>query len=90
MNRRRNFKSIVLLISLTGLLFFSCKTKKHTQAVIETQIGDTLDKCRLQFKTAKNLSRHIKDNELKFDWINAKADVEATAKCFWELRKRGI
>jgi len=76
MNRRRNFKSIVLLISLTGLLFFSCKTKKHTPAVIETQIGDTLDKCRLQFKTAKNLSRHIKDNELKFDWINAKADVE--------------
>jgi len=76
MNRRRNFKSIVLLISLTGLLFFSCKTKKHTQAVIETQIGDTLDKCRLQFKTAKNLSRHIKENELKFDWISAKADVQ--------------
>lgn len=77
MNRRRNFKSIILIVSLFGLLVFSCKTKKHTQTVLENQIGDTLlDKCRLQFKTAKNLSRHIKDNELKFDWISTKADVE--------------
>jgi hypothetical protein len=77
MNRRGNFKSIILIVSLFGLLVFSCKTKKHTQTVVENQIADTLlDKCRLQFKTAKNLSRHIKDNELKFDWISTKADVE--------------
>ena len=55
----------------------SCKTKKHAQVNTDTQITDTLqDKCRLQFKTAKNLSRHIKESELKFDWISAKADVE--------------
>ena len=77
MNSSGNFKSIILIVSLVGLLFFSCKTKKHTQTVLENQMGDTiLDKCRLQFKTAKNLSRHIKESELKFDWISAKADVE--------------
>ena len=77
MNKNLSFKSVILIISLIVVFVESCKTKKHTQVTTDNQITDTLqDKCRLQFKTAKNLSRHIKDNELKFDWINAKADVE--------------
>lgn len=55
----------------------SCKSKKHIQqqpiSNIET---DTLGKCRLLFKTAKVLSKHIKENELNYSWIYAKADVE--------------
>ncbi len=77
MNKKLGFKFFILSISLIAMFIGSCKTKKHTQVTADNQITDTLqDKCRLQFKTAKNLSRHIKDNELKFDWINAKADVE--------------
>ena len=77
MNKKLGFKFFILGISLIAMFIGSCKTKKHTQVTADNQITDTLqDKCRLQFKTAKNLSRHIKDNELKFDWINAKADVE--------------
>lgn len=77
MNKHWSLKSFILIISLIVVFIESCKTKKHAQVNADTQITDTLqDKCRLQFKTAKNLSRHIKDNELKFDWINAKADVE--------------
>ena len=77
MNKHWSFKSFILIISLIVVFIESCKTKKHAQVNTDTQITDTLqDKCRLQFKTAKNLSRHIKESELKFDWISAKADVE--------------
>lgn len=70
-----------LLFSLTVLsvvsIATSCKSKKHIQqqpvVVAET---DTLGKCRLLFKTAKLLSKHIKENELNYNWIYAKADVE--------------
>jgi hypothetical protein len=60
------------------MLFFglSCKSKKHAQQTAVISVQDTLGKCRLSFKTAKTLSRHIKENELKYEWIYAKADVE--------------
>ncbi|MBX3164890.1 MAG: DUF4292 domain-containing protein [Bacteroidetes bacterium] len=34
-------------------------------------------KCKLDFKSAKTLSRHVKENEFQFDWIMAKANVES-------------
>jgi len=60
------------------MLFFglSCKSKKHAQQTAVISVEDTLGRCRLSFKTAKTLSRHIKENELKYEWIYAKADVE--------------
>lgn len=60
------------------MLFFglSCKSKKHAQQTAVISAQDTLGRCRLSFKTAKTLSRHIKENELKYEWIYAKADVE--------------
>ena len=60
------------------MLFFglSCKSKKHAQQTAVISVQDTLGRCRLSFKTAKTLSRHIKENELKYEWIYAKADVE--------------
>ncbi|MCC6181661.1 MAG: DUF4292 domain-containing protein [Bacteroidia bacterium] len=63
---------------LALLTLFSCKSKQKTQQTqpVISNTEDTLGKCRLIFKTAKSLSRHIKDNELKYDWISSKADVE--------------
>lgn len=69
----------VTFISLLAMLFFiwSCKSKKHVQqTVVPTQVEDTIGKCRLTFKTAKALSKHIKENELIYNWIYAKADVQ--------------
>jgi len=61
-----------MLISIS-----SCKSKKHTQQVtIPLQTEDTLGKCRLTFKTAKALSKNIKESELVYKWISAKADVQ--------------
>ena len=60
------------------LLIFSCKTKKHTQQTTTiNQTEDTLQgKCRLMFKTSKALTKNLKQKELVYKWINAKADVK--------------
>jgi hypothetical protein len=57
---------------------FSCKHKKKMEkAVVTVAPEDTAGKCRLNFKTARSLARHVKDNEFKFDWVYAKANVES-------------
>lgn len=74
-------RHISLLITLTIFLFglSSCKHKKKTQktetpvAVEDTLIG----KCRLDYKSAKTLSKHVKENEFRFDWVSAKANVQS-------------
>ena len=67
----------VISIFVIMLFMMSCKSKKHAQQVaIPVQVEDTIGKCRLTFKTAKALSKHIKENELKYNWIYAKADVQ--------------
>ncbi len=67
-------------ISISIMLFFmlSCKSKKNLQQTNTNplQTEDTTGKCRLGFKTAKVLSKHIKESELAYDWIYAKADVQ--------------
>lgn len=67
---------IIILFSLS--IMASCKGKKHAKknSTPVVTVDSLQGKCRLPFKTAKVLSRHIKENELKFDWIYAKADVE--------------
>ncbi len=56
----------------------SCKSKKQLQQshAAPITVEDTTGKCRLTFKTAKTLSKHIKENELAYKWIYAKADVQ--------------
>ena len=69
--------NISLLCMFIVLFFlFSCKSKKHVQKTDSTQMEDTIGKCRLTFKTAKSLSKHIRENELKYNWLSAKADAE--------------
>jgi len=71
--------SISIIGMFTMLVFMlSCKSKKHIQQTSNapTQVEDTVGKCRLSFKTAKVLSKHIKESELAYKWIYAKADVQ--------------
>ena len=73
---KRKYISVTVFCMLTMLFFMlSCKSKKHIQKTA-TQTEDTTGRCRLLYKTAKSLSKHIKENELKYDWLFAKADVE--------------
>ena len=68
----------LLILSIITMLFIgiSCKTKKHLKQTETTLQLDSAGKCRLMFKTAKMLSKLIKENELKYNWLFAKADVE--------------
>ncbi len=69
--------SIFFLCSISILVFMmSCKSKKHVQQTTQTPTEDTTGRCRLLFKTAKSLSKHIKENELQYNWLYAKADVQ--------------
>ncbi len=80
-NKKHNLSVVVVLTIVTSALFFGCKSKKiitntNTQ---QTNTEDTLQgRCRLPFKTSKALTNHLKENELKYTWINAKADVETS------------
>jgi hypothetical protein len=68
---------LFLIISFT--FSFSCKNKKKLKKAEEVVVApeDTLGKCRLDYKNAKALSRYIKENEFKFEWVSAKANVES-------------
>ncbi|MCC6369875.1 MAG: DUF4292 domain-containing protein [Bacteroidia bacterium] len=71
------FVSLVFTIVIAGT---SCKHKKKMQnspaVVTEASKEDTTNyKCRLDYKSAKTLSKHVKENEFDFIWINAKANV---------------
>lgn len=72
----------ILLVSLLFAFLISCKNKKKMQRTENTApvavAEDTLNsKCKLDFKTAKALSRYVKENEFKFTWVYAKASVES-------------
>lgn len=68
---------------LVLLLVSSCKSRQKGQPTAPTpplvSAEDTAaGKCRLDFKTAKALSRYARENEFRFDWLSAKAEVEST------------
>lgn len=71
------------IVALLLLAFFvSCKhRKKMQQTENPSPVAATEDttniKCRLDYKTAKALSRYVNDNEFKFEWVYAKANVES-------------
>ncbi len=82
MTNRRPVLYAVLLIGFV-LIQGGCKHKKkiqktETNPVVITPVAeDTLNnRCRLDFKSAKTLTKNIRENEFKFEWVNAKANVE--------------
>lgn len=68
---------LLLLIAFEALLP-SCKTKKVIQQTpVVTAVADTIqDKCKLAHKSSKTLTKLVKENELDYTWISAKADAE--------------
>jgi hypothetical protein len=73
-------KIITALVFIVILLiaFSACKHRKKIKKTEEVGVSaeDSLSaRCRLDFKSAKTLSRHMKENEFNFTWINAKANV---------------
>jgi hypothetical protein len=71
--------SIVVLTVLSGALS-SCKNKKKitkTDTPVTAQQDTLSGKCRLDFKSAKTLSKNAQENEFEFEWVNAKANVES-------------
>lgn len=70
---------IIIMLSVLFIpAFWSCKSKKKiqvTEVKPETPI-DSLGKCRMDYKNAKALSALLRDNEFKYDWMYAKANVE--------------
>lgn len=76
MTKQVHINISLLCMFIMFSFLFSCKSKKHVQKTDSTQTEDTVGKCRLTFKTAKSLSKHIRENELKYNWLSAKADAE--------------
>jgi len=65
---------LVILLS-----FSNCKTKKKLKKDNQaTSAVDTIsERCKLDFKNAKALTKYIKENELTYTWMYAKANVES-------------
>src|SRR5687768_16920715 len=70
--------AVVIVLCLVTA-FSGCRNKKKMQRT--TDAASTVDslsaRCRLDFKSARTLGRHMTENEFKFDWVNAKANVES-------------
>lgn len=68
---------ILFLLMITFLE--SCHHRKKLEQpvnVIAQTAEDTINsRCRLDFKSAKTLSRHMIENEFAFTWVSAKASV---------------
>jgi hypothetical protein len=60
------------------MLSYSCKHKKKIIKTETTPIvasDTTNNKCRLDFKSSKTLSKHVKENELQYNWLYLKSNV---------------
>ncbi len=70
-----SYNSLLLLSILFSVV--SCKSLRHNNKTNkQVQTIDTIGKCHLSFKSANSLSRHIKEHELNYNWLYAKADVQ--------------
>ena len=76
-------RNLLVLLTVTGMVFTqsSCKNRKRmkkTDEVVTVSNEDTLSgRCKLDFKSAKTLSKNLRENEFDFRWINAKATVSS-------------
>jgi hypothetical protein len=79
MIRLRRYSGLIICLLILQA-FSACKSKKKTVKTEEpvTVTEDTTAyKCRLDYKSAKALSKYARENEFKFDWVSAKASVES-------------
>lgn len=68
----------VLAVMVIFVSSYGCKHKKKMQKqkdqVVVVDV-DTLGKCRLDFKNSKALTRYIRENEVKYNWLFLKSNV---------------
>ncbi|WP_317899079.1 DUF4292 domain-containing protein [Aurantibacillus circumpalustris] len=74
------YNTSIICVALLMAAITSCKNKKKTLKT-ETPVTISEDslsnRCRLDHKSARTLSKNVKENEFIFDWVYAKANVEA-------------
>jgi hypothetical protein len=68
---------LFLLIFCTSFLFTSCKSKQKVKKTDETNVTQNLpdslnDKCHLDYKNGRALTKLVKENELDFTYANSK------------------
>jgi hypothetical protein len=72
---------LIKLILCFSVLVYSCKNKKRLHKTETNAVAPSADttnnKCKLDFKTARALSKYVKENEFNFVWLTAKANVES-------------
>jgi len=70
------------ILLLIGTLLSSCKNKKQISKnetpIIANPDSTSTEKCRLDYKSGKVLSKNLKDNELDFKYAAAKINCELT------------
>jgi hypothetical protein len=76
---KKKYPSLVLIFVVMLVIGAACKNKRKTQKTPEVVVAEdsTSGKCRMDFKSARTLGKHMTENEFKFDWVNAKANVES-------------
>jgi hypothetical protein len=72
-------KNILVLAAMVIFVSsYGCKHKKKMQKQKDQVVvvdADTLGKCRLDFKNSKALTRYIRENEVKYNWLFLKSNV---------------
>jgi len=69
---------IRIAVLLLFVFFVSCKHKKNLVKNPITAIDTTTEKCRMDFKNGKSLSRRMNENELDYTYASAKFNCELT------------
>ncbi len=73
------FKLVIRIPVLLLFVFFvSCKHKKNLVKAPVTVVDTTNEKCRMDFKNGKSLSRRMNENELDYIYASAKFNCELT------------
>ncbi len=68
----------ILIFSVFTVFIYSCKHKKNLVKNPITVIDTTTEKCRMDFKNGKALSRRMNENELDYTYATAKFNCELT------------
>ncbi|HXU28392.1 MAG TPA: DUF4292 domain-containing protein [Bacteroidia bacterium] len=71
-----NFLKYISILLAFALISGSCKSKKDLTKQATTVIDTTVEKCRMDFKTGKALSKRMYDSELDFTYASAKFSCE--------------
>ncbi|HWY37395.1 MAG TPA: DUF4292 domain-containing protein [Bacteroidia bacterium] len=74
-----NLRAFICITFLTGALFLvSCRYKKAVVKEPVTVVDTTTEKCRMDFKNGRALSRRMNENELDYTYATAKFSCELT------------